>query len=168
MAEDGTVAAAGTLSPRKGGGGVGARAPSPPWRQRRHHYPWRAALRRAIDAAGAALLLALLGPALLAVALLLRAAGGGGGVRGGAVLAQRRVVGRGGREFMLLTFRAEPATVLGQLLDASGVAALPMLLNVLRGEMALVGPAPLTRTELAALRLNPASLRRPGMIVQGT
>jgi lipopolysaccharide/colanic/teichoic acid biosynthesis glycosyltransferase len=161
------VPAVGTLSARNAGGGGGdVRSGSPSPRRRRHRRPLqtpRARLRRAADAAGAALLLALLAPSLLVVALLLRAQAGGGG--GSTVLARRVAVGRGGGEFALLTFRAEPATLLGRLLDASGVAALPMLLNVLRGEMALVGPAPMTRAELAVRGVDPTSIGRPGMIV---
>jgi lipopolysaccharide/colanic/teichoic acid biosynthesis glycosyltransferase len=111
----------------------------------------RAALRRAADAAGAALLLVLRAPSLLAVALALRVEGGG------MVLARRRVVGCGGREFALPRFRADPAAPLGRLLLATGIAELPRLLNALRGEMGLVGPAPMTRAALPRL----ASTRRP-------
>jgi lipopolysaccharide/colanic/teichoic acid biosynthesis glycosyltransferase len=117
-----------------------------------------ALLRRSIDAVGAALLLALLAPSLLAVALMLRAESGA------SVLARRRVVGRGGGEFTLLTFRLDRATLPGQWLGATGIADLPMLLNVLRGEMGLVGPAPTTRAELAARGIDPALASLPGMI----
>jgi lipopolysaccharide/colanic/teichoic acid biosynthesis glycosyltransferase len=167
VVEDGTVPAVGTLAAREAGGGGGGVRSGPPSPRRRRHRRRRlrapgALLRRAADAAGAALLLALLAPSLLAVALLLRAQSGGGG----AVLARRIAVGCGGGEFTLLAFRAEPATLLGQLLETSGVAALPTLLNVLRGEMALVGPAPMTRAELAARGVDPASIGRPGVIAR--
>jgi lipopolysaccharide/colanic/teichoic acid biosynthesis glycosyltransferase len=115
-------------------------------------------VRRLFDVAGAALLLGLFAPALLLVAVGLRAE------REGPVLARRRVVGGGGREFDLLRFRCFRATPFGRMLRATGIAEMPTLLNVLRGEMSLVGPDPVSREELMALPSNPTAMPRPGLI----
>lgn len=128
------------------GGGRFARAPRP------HLSLSKAALRpplkRALDVAGAALLLLPIAPAFVLVVLLVRAVGGGP-----AFVARPRV-GCGGREFGYLAFRAPEAadgarlTRFGQALRRTGLDELPQLLNVLRGEMSLVGPRPVTREEL--------------------
>lgn len=77
----------------------------------------------------------------------------------GPVLFRQRRVGRGGREFEILKFRsmrtdaeavggqltvgADPrVTRVGRLLRKSKFDEIPQLINVLRGDMALVGPRP--------------------------
>ncbi len=69
-------------------------------------------------------------------------------------------VGQGGREFRIfklrtMTCEADPRarrpTRLGRWLRARGLDELPQLLNVLRGDMSLVGPRPLTRADLERL-----------------
>ncbi|WP_114853292.1 sugar transferase [Brachybacterium sp. YJGR34] len=98
---------------------------------------------------GAALVL--LSPVLLATALVVRVG------LGSPVLFRQERPGRGGETFVLLKFRTlrdvDPArglvsdeqriTPLGARLRASSLDELPSLLNVLRGEMSLVGPRPL-------------------------
>ncbi|MBL6455430.1 sugar transferase [Belnapia sp. T6] len=102
--------------------------------------------KRLMDLAGAALLLVLLAPLLLGVALAVRLA------LGRPVLFRQVRAGRDGRPFTLLKFRSmaegpgEDAARLsrfGRKLRASALDELPQLLNVLRGEMSLVGPRPL-------------------------
>jgi len=114
-------------------------------------------IHRVLGATGAALLLVLITPALLLIAAALHAE------RDGPVLARSRVVGAGGREFELLRFRCFRATPLGRMLRATGIAGLPALFNVLRGEMAIVGPPARTRDELAVLGRAPEAAVRPGM-----
>jgi exopolysaccharide production protein ExoY len=111
----------------------------------------RPPLKRAIDIAGAAFLLLLVAPVFLLVLLLVRA-------EEEPVFVAHRRVGRGEREFNLLTFRTTRLgigqrevpefTRLGQVLHWTCLDLLPHLLNVLRGDMSLVGPQPVTRAEL--------------------
>lgn len=124
--------------------------------------------KRALDLVGAAALLALLAPVLLLVALAVRVA------LGAPVLFRQRRAGRGGVPFIVLKFRtlregagedADRMTRLGTVLRALALDELPQLVNVLRGEMSLVGPRPLPIDYLPlysprqALRLRP----RPGL-----
>jgi lipopolysaccharide/colanic/teichoic acid biosynthesis glycosyltransferase len=102
--------------------------------------------KRAFDLLGATLLLLALAPVILLVALAVR-------LRLGApVFFVQRRAGRGGRPFALLKVRsmregpgsdAERLDGFGRALRRCGLDELPQLLNVLRGEMSLVGPRPL-------------------------
>ena len=124
--------------------------------------------KRALDLGAAALLLALLAPVLLAVALLVRLR------LGRPVLFRQSRAGRDGRGFRILKFRsmregpgpdAERLDGFGRALRRSALDELPQLVNVLRGEMSLVGPRPLPQDYLRhytprhALRLRV----RPGL-----
>ena len=105
--------------------------------------------KRWLDVLGAGGLLLLLSPVLAAVALAVRIALGRG------VLFRQERAGRDGVPFTLFKFRSmrEPRfpgepdaarlTPFGQRLRASALDEVPQLLNVLRGEMSLVGPRPL-------------------------
>ncbi|WP_267428491.1 sugar transferase [Methylobacterium sp. GC_Met_2] len=110
-------------------------------------------LRLGFDVAIAAMILALLAPLLAVVALLIRVDS-----TGPALFRQTRT-GRNGRTFLIYKFRTmhvqeDSAVVqqaqrgdarltgLGGLLRKTSLDELPQLLNVLRGEMALVGPRP--------------------------
>jgi lipopolysaccharide/colanic/teichoic acid biosynthesis glycosyltransferase len=102
----------------------------------------KSALDRGV--AGLALVLGAPISALLAFAVLL--------ALGRPILFRQRRAGRHGAPFTLLKFRtmregAAPDSArlngFGRWLRASGLDELPQLLNVLRGEMSLVGPRPL-------------------------
>jgi exopolysaccharide biosynthesis polyprenyl glycosylphosphotransferase len=115
---------------------------------------WRA-VKRTIDIAGALAGLVLLAPVMAACTLAVRWESG----RAGVIFRQERV-GRHGRPFTILKFRSlTPSTDLesqvrwnigtdtrvgpvGRLLRGSSLDELPQLLNVLRGDMSLVGPRP--------------------------
>ncbi len=124
--------------------------------------------KRVFDLLAACLLLVCLSPLLAMIALALRASG----TRD--VLYRQRRIGAGGAPFTLLKFRtmrggdAAPfaqavpgdarVTRLGRWLRRSSLDELPQLLNVLRGEMSLVGPRPhAPETAVAGRRFEAAS-----------
>lgn len=128
--------------------------------------------KRALDVAVAALLLVALSPLIGLVALAVRLR------LGSPVLFTQTRAGMGGAPFRLLKFRsmalgegpdAERLDGFGRRLRASGLDELPQLLNMLRGEMSLVGPRPLPLDYLPlyshrqALRLRV----RPGLLGPG-
>jgi len=125
----------------------------------------RRLVKHTMDRLGALLGLVVLSPVLIAVGLLIRVTS-----QGPAIFRQRRV-GGDGREFRVFKFRTmyedaesrlaklqvmnesngllfkikdDPrVTVIGRLLRRTSVDELPQLLNVLLGQMSLVGPRPL-------------------------
>ncbi|MGB0113909.1 MAG: sugar transferase [Ilumatobacteraceae bacterium] len=109
-------------------------------------------IRRAADVVAACIGLMLMAPvlAMLAVAI--------GVTDGGSVFFRQRRLGLGGRPFELLKFRTmRPATAgrahpdhdgdrvtrLGGWMRALSIDELPSLINLLRGDVSLVGPRPL-------------------------
>jgi lipopolysaccharide/colanic/teichoic acid biosynthesis glycosyltransferase len=123
------------------------------------------AAKRAVDVFVAAALLVVLAPLLAAVALAVRLDS-----PGPALFRQRRV-GRASREFTILKFRtmrvgtpdlashlmgpgSDRVTRVGRWLRRTSLDELPQLLNVLAGDMTLVGPRPALHNQhdLVALR----------------
>jgi exopolysaccharide biosynthesis polyprenyl glycosylphosphotransferase len=130
-----------------------------------------AVLKMVLDYVGAALGLIVLSPLFLLIAIAIKRASPG------PVFHRRRVVGVGGREFDAFKFRTmvvdadkvleqNPAlkaefeknfklkddprvTSVGRLLRKASLDELPQLINVLRGEMSLVGPRMITKEEVA-------------------
>lgn len=125
-------------------------------------------VKRAFDLAGAGLGVLLVGPALALIAALIKLDS-----RGPVFFRQERV-GRDGEVFRIFKFRTMVAdaehrkqeltafneadglfkiaddpriTRVGRLLRKTSLDELPQLLNVLRGEMSLVGPRPLINSE---------------------
>jgi exopolysaccharide biosynthesis polyprenyl glycosylphosphotransferase len=108
--------------------------------------------KRAFDLVGSLTMLLLLAPVFVAIAVAVRASS-----PGPIVFRQRRLGWQGGR-FELLKFRTmyvhpdsdllwSPAgddrvTPIGRLLRRTGLDELPQLVNVLRGDMSLIGPRP--------------------------
>lgn len=113
------------------------------------------AVKRALDVVASAMLLVVLSPLLLVTALLVRV------MLGSPVIFSQERPGKGGRIFTLYKFRsmrdapegisgadavasdAARLTRFGSLLRTSSLDELPELVNVLRGDMSVVGPRPL-------------------------
>ncbi|MHA6513115.1 sugar transferase [Tessaracoccus sp. Z1128] len=131
--------------------------------------------KRAFDVIGALLLLVILSPLMLATALLIKVGDGG------SVLFQQHRIGVGGKPFKLFKFRSmvpdaeqiradtledsnesdgalfkireDPRiTPIGRFIRRFSIDELPQLLNVLRGEMSLVGPRPALEREVEQYR----------------
>ena len=111
---------------------------------RRHRIAGRHAVLRAADIAVAASLLLLTLPLVALVALAVRLDSPG------PLLERLPRRGRGGQPFHLLAFRSTAPgpfgrpvpTRIGRLVRPARLDQLPVLLNLLRGDMTLVGPAP--------------------------
>jgi lipopolysaccharide/colanic/teichoic acid biosynthesis glycosyltransferase len=143
--------------------------------------PHTSIAKRGFDIVVASLALLLLTPLLLVIAALIRL-----DTRGPVLFRQVRV-GRGGRTFEIQKFRTmrqatdrpeanisptgDPRiTRVGRRLRRSYLDELPQLINVLRGEMSLIGPRPETPEFVALYR--PDELRvlsvRPGVMGPST
>jgi len=135
---------------------------------------WQLQVKRLVDIVGSGLLLVLLSPLLAAVALAIRA------VDGADPIFRQPRVGKGGRLFTIYKFQtmvegaeelkidltneldgpvfkmqSDPRiTRLGRVLRKTSIDELPQLVNVLRGDMSLVGPRPFVESEVVAAPLS--------------
>lgn len=136
----------------------------------------RTGLKRAFDIVFAVIALILLGPILLAVALAITL------YDGGAVLYRGERVGLEGKRFLIFKFRTmvldadktgpsstpddDPRiTVIGRFLRRYKLDELPQLLNVLTGDMSVVGPRPQVSWAVEEYSVEERALLsvRPGM-----
>lgn len=84
-------------------------------------------------------------PILLLIALLIKLDDGG------PILFRQDRLGKYKRPFLIYKFRSmrdEKITRIGQWLRKSGLDELPQIVNILRGDMSLVGPRPLTYADI--------------------
>ncbi|MGV2831249.1 heterocyst development glycosyltransferase HepC [Myxosarcina sp. GI1(2024)] len=127
--------------------------------QRQKSFYWQ--FKRVMDWCGAAILLLILSPILLGVAALMKISSPG------SIFVRQWRVGQRGKLFKIYKFRTMvidaqpqhhqlsstdrglyqreeelPITSIGQFLHKYGLDELPQLLNVLKGELSLVGPSP--------------------------
>jgi len=124
-------------------------------------------MKRLMDISISALALISLSPLMAIIAIAVRV------TMGSPVLFRQRRPGLHGRPFTLVKFRTmavprdaegnflpdgERLTRLGRFLRSTSLDELPQLINVLRGEMSLVGPRPLLVQYLA--RYNDEQMRR--------
>ncbi len=117
-------------------------------------YGWRAIAKRAFDLVGSAVLLVLLSPLMLLIAIAIKL------TSKGPVFYKQERMGLDGKRFMMWKFRTmrvdaeketgpvwakenDPrVTRLGAILRKTSLDELPQLINVLKGDMSLVGPRP--------------------------
>jgi sugar transferase EpsL len=124
-------------------------------------------LKRLVDVAVSATMLTITAPVIAASAAAIRLS------MGAPVLFRQKRPGIGGKPFYVFKFRtmssardasgsllpdAARMTRVGQFLRTSSIDELPQLLNVLRGDMSLVGPRPLLMQYLS--RYTPEQSRR--------
>jgi lipopolysaccharide/colanic/teichoic acid biosynthesis glycosyltransferase len=105
------------------------------------------AMRRFLDLLIATLVVIITAPLMIIIAITIRLESGG------PILYRRRCVGLHGQHFDLLRFRTmvdtpgdrppdERLTPVGRFIRNYSLDELPLLLNVLRGEMSIIGPRP--------------------------
>jgi lipopolysaccharide/colanic/teichoic acid biosynthesis glycosyltransferase len=150
--------------------------------------PWQRAVKRLVDITGSLAMLIVFSPVMLVIALLIPVTS-----PGPAIYAQRRV-GKGGRPFTMYKFRSmdrgahdlrhlhahrnrhttgpvfkvpdDPrVTRVGRAIRRLSLDELPQLLNVLRGDMSLVGPRPALPEEfdLCSEEVRQRTLVAPGL-----
>jgi len=128
---------------------------------------WRRRIKRGLDASVAATALVATAPVMLGTACAIRA------TMGSPVLFRQERPGQGERIIEIMKFRsmrdplphetgpesdAQRITRLGAFLRKSSLDELPQLVNILRGDMSLVGPRPLVKQYLD--RYSPEQRRR--------
>jgi len=118
------------------------------------HAGWNAFLKRGLDLSLGALALVIFAPVMLLITIAIKCSSGG------PIFYRQERMGLDGRRFVMLKFRSmvedaeqstgpvwaaedDPrVTPVGRWLRQTNLDELPQLINVLRGEMSLVGPRP--------------------------
>lgn len=128
---------------------------------------YRKFVKRFLDIVLSLLALLVLGIPMLIVALAIRID------MGSPVIFKQNRIGKGNKEFKLLKFRSmtdardesgvylpdpERITKLGRFIRTTSIDELPSLINILKGEMSIIGPRPLPTRYLD--RYTPEQLRR--------
>jgi O-antigen biosynthesis protein WbqP len=131
--------------------------------------------KRLIDVTGATLLLLTLSPLLIIISLVIKIHD-----RGPIIFKQKRV-GQFGKEFLFLKFRSMPVntpnvvstevrklniTPIGKIIRRTNLDEIPQMINVLKGDMSIIGPRPCLpdQESLIALRKANGSIKlKPGL-----
>ena len=132
-------------------------------------------IKRLIDILASATVLVILSPIMLLIALVIKLQDGGP-----AIFKQNRV-GKNGEEFLFYKFRSMPTatpnvvssdvakisiTPFGKFIRRTNLDELPQLVNILKGDMSLIGPRPPIPSQQNLIRLrrdNGALSLRPGL-----
>ena len=136
-------------------------------------------VKRFLDIVLSLFALVVLGIPMLVVAMLVKTK------LGSPVIFRQRRIGKDNKEFMLMKFRsmtedrdengvylpdAERITRFGRFIRVTSIDELPSLINILKGEMSIIGPRPLPVRYLS--RYTPTQLRRhevrPGLSAPST
>ncbi len=140
-------------------------------RQQPRQRGWRLLVKQSIDKIAAGVLLIATAPLMSATAVIIAA------TIGRPILFAQPRIGRGGRVFKVFKFRtmlerrdsegtplpdSERQTSVGRILRSLSLDELPQLLNVLQGDMSLVGPRPLLVQYLE--RYSPEQARRHSVL----
>lgn len=132
-------------------------------------------LKRVLDVGLSALALVTLSPLIALTALAIKIEDGG------PILFRQQRIGQYGRPFRILKFRSMPVaapqlessqstglrvTQVGRWIRRTNIDELPQLVNILAGDMSIVGPRPALSTQKSLIKLretNQSLLLRPGL-----
>ena len=136
------------------------------------NYLW---LKRVFDFLGALIILLFISPILLIIAFFIKIHDGG------PIIFRQKRIGKDGREFLFLKFRSMPIntpnvvstdtkklniTPVGKIIRRTNLDEIPQMINVLKGDMSIIGPRPClpNQQSLIDLRRENGSLKlRPGL-----
>jgi O-antigen biosynthesis protein WbqP len=123
-------------------------------------------LKRAIDVITAIITLFLLFPFLVIIAILIKT------YDNGPIVFKQKRIGRNGQVFLFLKFRSMTLntphvastethklniTPIGKIIRRTNLDEIPQLINVLRGDMSIIGPRPCLPSQLSLIELRKAN-----------
>lgn len=118
---------------------------------------WTASTLRVLDILISGLTIMCATPLSLLIALIVKISGSG------PILLRRQFIGRAGRKFDLLIFNVSDNIFINQFLNRTALNQLPVLVNVLKGDLSLVGPLPFRANSILDNRNIQIGAFRPGI-----